>query len=72
MVIYAVERLQADLLVLGNVARRGVPGAVIGNTAERLLRRLGAPLLVVRPDGFNGAGSKAAGSSAAAGDTGTE
>lgn len=38
-----------DLLVMGSVARRGIPGFFIGNTAERVLPRLPCSLLVVKP-----------------------
>ena len=38
-----------DLVVMGSVARRGIPGFVIGNTAERVLPRLPCSLLVVKP-----------------------
>lgn len=41
-----------DLVVMGTVARTGVVGLLIGNTAERLLRRLPCSVLVVKPDGF--------------------
>lgn len=39
-----------DLVVMGSVARRGIPGFFIGNTAERVLPRLPCSLLVVKPD----------------------
>ena len=37
-----------DLMVMGSVARRGIPGFVIGNTAERVLPRLPCSVLVVK------------------------
>lgn len=37
-----------DLVVMGNVARRGIPGFLIGNTAERVLPRLPCAVLVVK------------------------
>jgi nucleotide-binding universal stress UspA family protein len=48
---YAVSR-GVDLVVLGTVARTGIAGFFIGNTAERLLQRLGCSVLAVKPDGF--------------------
>ena len=39
-----VRRSHADLLVMGSVARTGIPGFFIGNTAEKVLR----PLATVR------------------------
>jgi universal stress protein E len=37
-----------DLVVMGSVARRGIPGFLIGNTAERVLPRLPCSVLVVK------------------------
>jgi nucleotide-binding universal stress UspA family protein len=41
-----------DLVVMGTVARTGIAGLVIGNTAERVLQRLRCSVLAVKPDGF--------------------
>jgi len=41
-----------DVLVMGTVARGGIPGMLIGNTAERVLRKLPCSVLTVKPDGF--------------------
>lgn len=41
-----------DLVVMGSVARSGIAGLLIGNTAERVLRRLPCSVLAVKPDGF--------------------
>ena len=41
-----------DLMVMGTVARAGVAGLLIGNTAERVLRKLPCSVLTVKPDGF--------------------
>jgi universal stress protein E len=41
-----------DLVVMGTVARTGISGLLIGNTAERLLQRLLCSVLTVKPDGF--------------------
>lgn len=38
-----------DLVVIGSVARRGIAGFLIGNTAERVLPRLPCSVLVVKP-----------------------
>ena len=47
-----LERLEADLLVMGTISRRGLTGFVIGNTAERILDRLECSVVVTKPDGF--------------------
>lgn len=41
-----------DVLLMGTVARGGVSGMLIGNTAERVLRKLPCSVLTVKPDGF--------------------
>lgn len=43
---------RADLIVMGTVARTGIAGLVIGNTAERVLRRIQGSVLAVKPPGF--------------------
>ena len=47
-----VEKEHEDLVVMGTVARTGLAGALIGNTAEKILRRINCSLLAVKPDGF--------------------
>jgi len=41
------EELDADLVIVGTVARDGLKGAVIGNTSERLLDHTRADILVL-------------------------
>jgi len=41
-----------DLVVMGTVARTGVAGLLMGNTAERLLPRLPCSVMAVKPAGF--------------------
>jgi universal stress protein E len=41
-----------DLLVMGTVARTGLPAAVMGNTAETVANELTCSLLAVKPDEF--------------------
>ena len=41
-----------DLLVMGTVARSGISGLIIGNTAERLVGRVACSILALKPDGF--------------------
>lgn len=47
-----VERKGIDILVMGTVARVGIPGFLIGNTAENVLQKVSCSLLVVKPEGF--------------------
>ncbi|MGF1512018.1 MAG: universal stress protein [Myxococcota bacterium] len=41
-----------DLLVMGTVSRSGLAGLVIGNTAERVIHRIGCALLAIKPPDF--------------------
>lgn len=41
-----------DMLMMGTVGRGGLPGVLVGNTAERLLHEVSCSLLAVKPDGF--------------------
>jgi nucleotide-binding universal stress UspA family protein len=47
-----VSALGADLLVLGTVARTGVPGLIIGNTAEDVLNSVNVGVVAVKPPGY--------------------
>lgn len=47
-----VESEGIDVLVMGTVARTGIAGLVMGNTAERVLRRLHGNILAVKPATF--------------------
>ena len=52
-VIQAVtQRLRADLIVMGTVGRTGVPGFIIGNTAEEVLQSCCCSVLAVKPSAF--------------------
>ena len=45
-------QLGADLIVMGTVARSGIPGFIIGNTAEDVMQNIDASILAVKPEGF--------------------
>lgn len=47
-----VEELDLDILVMGTVARTGIPGFFIGNTAENILQKIRCSLLALKPPGF--------------------
>ena len=47
-----VAELKADLVVMGTLARTGVPGLFIGNTAESILEQLHCSVLAIKPPGF--------------------
>lgn len=47
-----VQRLGVGILVMGSLARTGISGLLIGNTAERVLSSVEASVLAVKPPGF--------------------
>ncbi len=46
------DELQADLIVMGTLARAGIPGFIMGNTAEAILNHIDCSVLAVKPGGF--------------------
>jgi universal stress protein E len=51
-VLEGVARLRPGLVVMGTVSRGGIPGLLMGNTAERLINRIDCALLAVKPKEF--------------------
>jgi len=46
------KRLRVDCIVMGTVARTGVRGFFIGNTAETILEQIDCSVLAIKPPGF--------------------
>ena len=46
------EGLDVGLIVMGTVARTGLSGLIMGNTAETILRSVHCSVLAVKPEGF--------------------
>jgi len=46
------KRIEADLIIMGTVARTGVPGFIMGNTAETILNQINCSVLAIKPPGF--------------------
>ena len=46
------EELDVDLVVIGTVGRAGIPGLLIGNTAEEILNVVDCSVLTLKPEGF--------------------
>jgi len=46
------ETIKADVVVMGTVARTGIAGVIMGNTAEAVLSQLNCSVLAIKPDGF--------------------
>ena len=47
-----ITEIEADLIVMGTVARSGIPGFIFGNTAEDILDQVTCSVLAVKPPGF--------------------
>ena len=47
-----LEKLDIDLLVMGTVCRTGIPGFIIGNTAESMIHTVNCSVLALKPQGF--------------------
>ena len=47
-----LDDYHVDVLVMGSIARSGIPGLLIGNMAEKVLQTVKCTVLVVKPDGF--------------------
>lgn len=46
------KRLQVDCIVMGTVARTGIRGFIMGNTAETILEQIDCSVLAIKPPGF--------------------
>lgn len=46
------RRLQVDCIVMGTVARTGIRGFIMGNTAETILEQIDCSVLAIKPPGF--------------------
>lgn len=47
-----VQQHEIDMVVMGTVGRSGVPGLLIGNTAETVLQSIDSSVITVKPSGF--------------------
>jgi nucleotide-binding universal stress UspA family protein len=46
------KRLQVDCIIMGTVARTGIRGFIMGNTAETILDQIDCSVLAIKPPGF--------------------
>ncbi len=46
------KRIDVDLVVMGTICRSGVPGFIMGNTAEMILNQVDCSVLAVKPLSF--------------------
>jgi len=47
-----IDAMGVDLLVIGTLVRTGIPGLIIGNTAEDVLNAVDCSVLTVKPPGY--------------------
>ena len=47
-----VKEYQIDLVMMGAVGRTGIPGFLMGNTAETVLNRIDCSVFAIKPEGF--------------------
>lgn len=47
------HKKRVELVIMGSVARTGIPGFFIGNTAEKTLSRVDCSVLTVKPEAFS-------------------
>ena len=52
MIPQIVKEQKIDLIVMGTIGRTGIPGFIMGNTAETVLNRIDCSVLAVKPEGF--------------------
>jgi universal stress protein E len=52
-IVRTANDMKASLVVMGSVARSGVGGFFIGNSAEKVLSQIPCDLLLLKPDGFS-------------------
>ena len=46
------KRLRVDCIIMGTVARTGIRGFIMGNTAETILNQIDCSVLAIKPPGF--------------------
>ena len=47
-----LKRCCAQILIMGSLSRTGLKGLMIGNTAERVVDRVGCDILIIKPSDF--------------------
>jgi nucleotide-binding universal stress UspA family protein len=52
LIVDLAKKKKVELVVMGTVARTGIAGFLMGNTAEKVLNRLECSVLAVKPEGF--------------------
>lgn len=53
VVCKVITKSRINLLVMGTIARTGLPGVIIGNTAEKVLDNVRCSVVAIKPPGFD-------------------
>lgn len=48
-IVHVAQKMQVDLIVIGNKGRRGIDRWVLGSVSEKVLQRAKCPVLIVKP-----------------------
>lgn len=46
------KRINPDILIMATIARTGIPGFIMGNTAETIINQIACSLIAIKPSGF--------------------
>ncbi|MFW2373704.1 MAG: universal stress protein [Gammaproteobacteria bacterium] len=46
------KQIEADMVIMGTLGRTGIPGFIMGNTAETILNQIDCSVLAIKPPGF--------------------
>ena len=52
IIAHYVQQKNIDVVVMGSIARAGIQGFFVGNTAEKLSTGIGCSMLTIKPEGF--------------------
>jgi len=52
VILELAQQVGADLIVMGTIARTGIPGFFTGNTAESILNQIVCSVLAIKPAGL--------------------
>ncbi len=44
--------MDADLVIMATVCRTGIPGLIVGNTAETVMNKVDCSILAIKPQKF--------------------
>ena len=51
-IVDAAQRQDVDVVVMGTIGRAGLPGVLIGNTAEKVLKHVDCGVIALKPKGY--------------------